>query len=670
MVIAAIGFVVLFVAMFTLAYATMTLPDEPPRVQTSLVLDSEGATLAELFKDQNRIDVPLTKVSRVMQQAVIAAEDRHFYRHSGIDPIGITRAFFRDLRGGGPLQGGSTITQQLVKNTYLTPKRSLVRKFKEAVLAVKVEQQYSKRDILERYLNTVYYGRGAYGVEKAAQAYFGRSAAELELPQAALLAGLIRAPERADPVTAPEVATARRKIVLDAMVETKAVTRAQATVASRSGLDAQPRPDPNQALRGNTAYFVALVRQWAVREFGERVAFSGGLRIETTLDRKLQDAADTAVRAVLDRPDDPDAALVSMTSDGAVVAMIGGKDFQASQTNLATNRVRPQAGSTFKPFVLAAALTEGIPLNRTYEGPPKKTVDFEGFPPYEVENFGGESFGNIDLTTATSHSVNTVYAQLAADVGLPAIASTARSLGIESKVPVVPAMALGSANVSPYEMVRAFMTFANRGERVEPYFVRRVTDADGTELYRAESTTERAYPERYADVVNDVLSRVVSDGTGRAAAIGKPAAGKTGTTTGNTSAWFVGYTPKIGTAVWMGYHADYRRPMDRVHGREVTGGSFPAQIWQRFMKVATAKIDTGRFTPPDPELLNPTTTTQSTVASTTTSQDVSTTTIGTSTTTTSQPGGGQTTTTSPTSTTATTAPTSTTETTTKNRGSG
>ena len=664
--IAGAAFVLFFVAMFSLAYATMTLPDEPPRVQTSLIVDAAGNTIAELYKDQNRVDVPLTKVSPIMRKAVIAAEDRHFYRHSGIDPIGVTRAIVHDLRGGS-LQGGSTITQQLVKNTYLSPKRSFVRKFKEAVLAVKVEQLYDKREILERYLNTVYFGRGAYGIEKAAQAYFGRPAADLDLPQSALLAGLIRAPERADPTAHADEAERRRDLVLNAMVRTEAISRAEADAALAAPIDALPRPDPDRTLRGSTSYFVAMVRQWAIREFGERVAFGGGIRIETTLDPKLQEAADRSVRSVLTEPDDPDAALVSMSDDGAVLAMIGGKDFQASQTNLATNSVRPQAGSTFKPFVLAAALEDGIPVTQPYPGPAKKTVDFEGFPPYDVTNFNDETFGDLDLIAATTRSVNTVYAELAAEVGLPAIAETAHQLGIDSKIPAVPSMSLGSANVSPYEMLRAFMTFANRGDRIDPYFVRRVTDADGRELFHASPRRENVYPERYADLVNEVLSRVVSEGTGRAAAIGKKAAGKTGTTNRNTSAWFVGYTPKIGTAVWMGYHKDYTRPMDRVHGREVTGGSFPAQIWQRFMKVATANRDTGSFVAPDPELLNappkgappPESTTSSSETTTTSS-----TTVESSTTSTTSPSGSTTSTTGTTTPQTTTSSTSTTTTTT------
>jgi 1A family penicillin-binding protein len=657
---AAGGVVVVVIGLLVFAYVSVSLPDEPPRLQTTVIVDAEGGQLAELYR-QNRSDVTLDQVAPILQQAVVATEDRNFFEHSGIDPLGITRALVNDLRGQS-LQGGSTITQQLVKNTYLTAERTVVRKAREAILAVKVERQLSKEEILERYLNTIYFGRGAYGIEKAARAYFGVPAAELRLPQAALLAGLIRAPERADPATDPDEAVRRRAIALAALVRAGRISAKEAAAARTSPLGAVPRSDPNAGTEGSTAYFAALVSRWAIGEFGPALAFGGGLRIETTLDPAKQAAAEDAIHSVLDRPEDPDAALVSMAKDGAVEAMIGGKDFTESAVNLAVrhDRIRPQAGSTFKPFVLAAALEADIPLDQRYRGPARATIDFEGRPPYEVENYGGESFGNLDLTEATVHSVNTVYTQLAADIGIEEVAETAYDLGIDSKVPEVPSIALGSANIAPIEMVRAYLTFANRGERVTPYFVRRVTDADGDELYEAHPRQDRALSEEHADVVNHVLRQVIERGTGRAADIGRPAAGKTGTTSDNTDAWFVGYTPDLGTAVWLGYR-EGARPMDRVHGRAVTGGSFPAQIWQRFMRAATRGTDVHDFVAPDPSLLGTTTTT-----STTTSTSTSATSTTSSSTSTSVPLDGSTTTSGPpTSTTSTSVSTTTT-----NRGRG
>ena len=655
LVVVALAAAITVVALLIYAYSTVHLPPDPPQAQTTIIRDAKGNQLADLYKGQNRVEVSLNQVADVMEHAVVSAEDRHFYQHGGIDPIGTARALLNDLRGRH-LQGGSTITQQLVKNTYLTSERSLTRKFREAILAVKVEHQIDKREILQRYLNTIYFGRGAYGVEKAAELYFGIPASKLDLEQATLLAGLIRAPEAADPATNPAGARQRRALVLDAMVRAKAITRTRADEARAAPLGSIPRADPKQTLHGSAAYFAAMVQQWTVDQFGERQALSGGLRVDTTLDPDLQAAAQQAITSTLDRPDDPDAALVTMSDDGAVLAMIGGKDFQRSQVNLATThpKIRPQAGSTFKPFVLAAALANGVPLNRTYAGPAKLTVDFKGFPPYPVVNFDNESFGPIDLTEATAQSVNTVYAQLASDVGPAVVAKTAHDLGIDSDIPIVPSVELGTANVAPIEMLRAYMTFANRGKRIAPYFVKQVTDADGNVLYSAHVQRDGVYPQKYADAVNAVLQQVIKRGTGKAADIGRPAAGKTGTTNDSTDAWFIGYTPRIGTAVWMGYAQNTSRRMNDVHGREVTGGSFPAQIWQRFMSVAVKGRDTGAFTTPDPEVVNPTTSTTAPPDTTSTSVDDTTTTTDTS-----GPSTTTTTTTTPHGTTTTSAGTTT-----------
>jgi penicillin-binding protein 1A len=377
-----------------------------------------------------------------------------------------------------------------------------------------------------------------------------------------------------------------------------------------------------------------MVQDWVVKKFGDKVALTGGLRVDTTLDPDLQAAAEDSIKSILDKPDDPDAALVSMDDDGAIVAMIGGKDFQKSQVNLATSNVRPQAGSTFKAFDLAAALEKGIPLSKTYPGPATLPVTFPGLAPYLAKNYGNEAFGDIDLTDATAHSVNTVYEQLAVDTGLDRIIKTARDLGVESPVKAYATTPLGTANVSPLEIIRAYMTFANRGRRPEPYFVKRVTDADGRVLFEANVDRAGVYPPKYADIVNYALSQVIARGTGTAAKLpGHDAAGKTGTTDDNTDAWFVGYTPRIGTAVWMGYAADTKQKMDHVHGIEVTGGTFPTRIWQKFMTAAVKDKDTGKFVKPDDSLMNPTTTSTSTSSTSTSSTTASTSSTTTSTTT-------------------------------------
>ena len=597
--------VALGVASIVFAYAAISLPETPEQAQTTVVLDADGNLLAELYDEENRVDVPLEDVAPVMVDAVLAAEDRHFYGHRGLNPFSLGRAFIANVRGKD-LQGGSTITQQLVKNTYLTPERSLTRKAKEAILAIKIERQWSKDEILERYLNTVYFGRGAYGIEKAAELWFDTTAKELTVAQAAMLAGAIRAPETADPDVQPDEASRRRDIVLGAMVDTGAISRDEAEAAKAEPITTAERRDPDEQLTGSSAYFVAQVRTWLIDRYGERVAFGGGLRVHTTLRKPMQDAAERAVFDTLNVEGDPDAALVALDDRGAVVAMIGGRDFATSNVNLAMGGAGGgqgrQPGSTFKPFVLAAALESGIPVTQRFSAPSKITAEVDGVE-YPVENYNGDAFGQMDLIEATAKSVNTAYVQLAAEVGIRPVAELANELGVTAELEPYPALALGSEEVSPLDMVRSYMTFANRGERITPFFVESVEDSSGASIYTADPERTAVYPRQYADLMNHVLRQTIERGTGRAADIGRPAAGKTGTTSDNTDAWFVGYTPRLGAAVWMGYKDGTSQRMERVHGRPVTGGGLPAQIWAAFMEEVTAGTDTGDFEPPPEELL-------------------------------------------------------------------
>jgi penicillin-binding protein 1A len=590
-----------FVA-FNVLWFTVELPEEPPRPQSSLILSADGEELAAIAPEGLRFDVSLEEIAPVAVRAVLSAEDRRFYEHGGIDPVGVGRAVWRNLRGSR--QGGSTITQQLVKNDYLTSERSLWRKVREGILAVKLDRTADKDEILERYLNTVYFGRNAYGIEAAARAYFDIGAAELDAGQAALLAGLIRAPEAADPDDAPEVATRRRDSVLAAMARDEVITRAEAEAAAAAPIAAVPAVRAEIEAKA-APHFVELVREQAIAAVGESRANAAGLRIFTTLDIADQQAAETAVAEVL-AGQQPQAALVALDTDGAIRAYVGGRDFDTLKVDLArgiegggTGR---QPGSTFKPFVLAAALDAEVTLGQRFSAPPHIDLDIGG-EVWGVDNYANESFGTVDLVAATAQSVNTVYAQLLQRVGPDAVAETANRFGVSAELDPVPAIALGSAEVSPLDMAHAFSTLANDGQRTAPYAIDRIEDADGRTVW----TPDREEPERVVDegisrAVTHALRQVITDGTGTAADIGRPAAGKTGTTQENVDAWFAGYVPGYTAVVWLG-NPEGAIPIAESSGRPITGGGLPARIWQRFMSEATADREAADFPPPPPELL-------------------------------------------------------------------
>jgi penicillin-binding protein 1A len=572
--------------------------DPVPIRENSFVYAADGTLLGSIPAEENRQSVPLSRVSPWMQKATIAIEDRRFYRHGGIDVAGIARALWADLRAGRVEQGGSTITQQLVRNLYDQRERTLERKLREACLAVKLDRAWSKDRILTGYMNAVYYGNHAYGIEAAAQTYFSRRARSLTLKQAALLAGLPQAPSVYDPFRRPDQARTRRNQVLRSMLVARMITRAQYVQASADE-DLQLRPGKLYT-RIREPYFFGYVREELIAEYGAETVRSGGLRVYTTIDPRLQHAARKAITSTLYYKDDPAAAVVTINpATGAIKAMTAvtpGK--RGNQFNLAA-QARRQAGSTFKTFVLTAAIAEGANPDTTYyvSAPlfyrPDPSGRCEDGSAWCVETYDESYVGSTSVANATLRSDNTVFAQLTLDLGPEKVAAMANRLGIKSSLKTkdgdyVPSLGLGSMGVSPLEMASAYATFAAGGIYSRPMAIRRVVFANGaedTDVGWGEPERHRVIPDWVAAEVTEILEENIQDGTGTAAQLARRAAGKTGTTDRHTDAWFCGYTPNLSTTVWVGYP---RRQisMENVHGIRVAGGTFPAQIWRLFMEVA------------------------------------------------------------------------------------
>ena len=580
--------------------------------QTSRVLSSTGDVVAELHGDEDREDVALDDVADVLVQAVVAIEDRRFFLHAGIDVPAIARAVVANVEAGEIEQGGSTLTQQYVKNTITGNAETVERKVQEAALAFQLEQQLDKAEILERYLNTVYFGAGAYGVAAASRTYFGVEPDEVELAQAALLAGLIRSPSALDPFQHPERATARRSLVLDAMVESAVVSASDAAAADAAPLGlrvpAPPTADPN-------GWFLDEVRRRIIAD--DRFAavgatpddranalFTGGLRIHTTLDEEVQVRTLEAVDAVLTERDDPAAAVVVLEpSTGAVRAIHGGRteDRVAAGFSLATQG-RRQPGSAFKPIVLAAALDRGVALDRVFPG--GACARFPDIPDWSdgVCNYAGASYGSLTLREATVRSVNTVYARLGVELGPNAMLAQARTMGITSELPAVHALALGAGEVTPFELAAAYSSFATLGRWHEPHLVASITAADGTVLWEQPEASIQVLDEGVAHFVTRTLQEVVRRGTGVNAQIGRPQAGKTGTSQDSADAWFVGYTPDLLASVWVGY-PEGRLPMVPPRTREVVeGGRYPARIWAALMEPVLATVPPTPFPQPQTDV--------------------------------------------------------------------
>jgi penicillin-binding protein 1A len=579
---------------------------DPSRQQHEVntrIYDSTGKrVLAVLRGNENRVLVEYGDIAPVMKQAIVAVEDRRFFEHRGVDMRAIGRALWADVTEKGVVQGGSTITQQFIKNTYVKKQRSIGRKLREAALAWQLEQQWSKKKILTAYLNTIYFGNGAYGIDQAALTYFGHHAKRLTLAESALLAGLPADPSRYDPATNRRAARARRETVLKTMLELGSITERQFKAANRTPLPTDIRsPDT----RGPGGYFTNYVIQQLVDKYKTRGVYGGGLTVKTTLDLELQKIGHRAIARWLKNENGPAAALVAVDPrDGAIKAMIGGSNFRESQFNLAVQGER-QAGSAFKPFVLAAALQQGVSTSTEFVSKPIAIP--LGDKLWSVSNYEDAYLGPTDLETATIQSDNSVYAQLTALVGPRNVRRMAHRLGVKSDLNDYFAIGLGAEAVNPLEMARAYSTFANAGRRIDgsifgnrPRAIASVAK-EGERPKTNKPVQTQVLEQERAKLVNQILQRVITSGTGRRAALSdRPAAGKTGTTENYGDAWFVGYTPQLAVAVWVGYANNLTPMLTEYDDEPVAGGTFPAQIWKSFMEPALdyLKHEPGYFDSP------------------------------------------------------------------------
>ncbi|WP_306049659.1 transglycosylase domain-containing protein [Oceaniradius stylonematis] len=540
------------------------VPDRPPNVKIVAVdgtlVTNRGAT--------GGAAVGLHEMSPYIPKAVIAIEDRRYFSHFGVDPIGLARAMARNVMAGGLVQGGSTLTQQLAKNLFLTPERTVGRKVQEVLLALWLEHEYSKEQILELYLNRVYFGSGSYGVEAAARRYFGKSARDVSLPEAALLAGLLKAPSRLSPNRNPERAESRAQVVLSVMREQGLVSDTEMTAALAS-----PAARANRYWSGAHHYVADAVMEELPQLIGE---VRQDVIVDTTVDLYLQTAGETAIRAAIAEHgaerDVSQGALVAIDPAGAVRAMVGGVDYAASQFDRASQAKR-QPGSAFKPFVYLAALEAGaLPSSVRNDTP----VRFGNWAP---ENYRGKYHGPVTLETALSRSLNSVAAQLIMESGAGTVVRTAQKMGIASPLKANASLSLGTSEVTLYELTSAYVPFASGGYRADPHLIRRVTTMEGEVLYERKDSRSRVLAPDLAGMMNQMMSQTVRAGTARAAQFDHPAAGKTGTTQNARDAWFVGYTAHLVTGVWFGN--DDGKPM-----KNVTGGTLPAEAWRDFMVAA------------------------------------------------------------------------------------
>jgi penicillin-binding protein 1A len=591
-----------------------------PLSETSNVYDDQGNLIAQFHGDQNRIPVTYAQIPTGVVAAVVDTEDQKFWYHHGVDIWATARALFSNGKAGGVLQGGSTITQQLVKNTLLTDQRTLTRKIKEAVLAVRLEDELTKQQIMERYLNTVYFGNGAYGIGTAAQLYFNEPVEQLTRVQGALLAGLIQDPNGYDPIQHPDLAKDRRNFVLERMVANKDMTQAEATAADSAPVPSHVTASQAPPVDGQTGYFVEEVKQrllddpdlGSTAQARYNSVFNGGLKIYTTLDPRMEADAEQAVADHL--PDEDGkwtSALVSVDSKtGAVRALVGGPGYNLSQYRIATEGPGRQPGSSFKPIVLAAALKEGYSIYAGVDGSSPCSFKNPGSATYVAHNAEGGEGGYMNLLRATANSINCAFIRLGIDVGLDKVVSMAQQLGITTPLTPLESMSIGSEEVLPIDMAGVYDTFADNGVHHTPYLVQKIVDRNGNVIATGgDSGTQVLSPNKVNEELV-ALRAVLTYGTAAGDDLsGRPGWGKTGTAENYDNAWFDGFTPQLTTVVWMGSPIG-NVPMDNVCGKTLSGrdvcpgtvfgATIPAPIWKEYMDLALAGQPVLTYPAPSP----------------------------------------------------------------------
>ncbi|MBA2505862.1 MAG: transglycosylase domain-containing protein [Thermoleophilaceae bacterium] len=585
---------VLGVVGYVIAVASSTEPLSELRQRdagaVSQIIASDGKLLGYVQSDEIRQPIPQGKMPLVVRRASVAIEDERFYNHEGVDFAGVVRAGVKNIESGKTVEGGSTITQQLVRSLYIQdPERTFERKIKEAKLASELEKKHDKRWILKEYLNTVPYGtvngRTAIGIQAAARVFFDKDAEDLGLREAALLAGLPQAPSRYNPFREPAIAITRRNDVLEAMAKQGMISEALARRAAARPLGLKAGID--RFTKRKEPYFFDYVQEELIERYGVGVYRRGGLKVHTTIDPKLQEAGRNAINGQLGQKGDPSSAVVSIDpKTGYIKAMASSGTYNDRTFNLAAQG-RRQPGSAFKTFVLVTALRRGVnPNSTTYTSKPLQ-LNVPGYGPWKVETYDKSYGGSMNLVEATVKSDNSVYAQLDVDLGPKEVAKTAKLMGITTKLDGIPSEGLGGLRlgVSPLEIANAYATLASGGMRNEPLAIRRVEFADGKKDEIGRPKRKRVFSDGVAAEATKILEKNVQAGTGTAANIGCPAAGKTGTTDNFNDAWFVGYTPALASSTWVGY-PNALKEMRAVHGISVAGGTFPARIWGAYMKTA------------------------------------------------------------------------------------